>query len=161
MLDLADFARARCVVEFGAGTGVYTEEMLARLPSDARLMAFEIDPSLTDALRARLGDSRLQVVNDSATHVETYLQGGRADIVVSGLPFTSLPAGVRHAVLERSRDVLTPTGTMLVLQYSPAMRQELNRLFTSVRWRLSPLNVPPAFLFACEAAREQDNREVR
>lgn len=161
MLDLTDVTRARCVVEFGAGTGVYTEEVLARLASDARLVAFEVDPSLADALRARLQDPRLQVVTDSAAGVEEYLQGDRADIIVSGLPFTSLPADVRHNVLERSRHVLAPTGVMLVLQYSPAIRRELNRIFTSVRWRLSLLNVPPAFLFACAAARQQDGQEAR
>lgn len=160
MLDLTDFSRARYVVEFGAGTGVYTTEMLARLPSDARLMAVEVDPSLADALRGRLHDARLELVNDSAANVEDYLQGDRADVVVSGLPFTSLPAHVRRTILQRSREILTPSGTMLVLQYSPAMRRELTTLFASVRCRLSLVNVPPAFLFACEPG-GQDPREAR
>jgi hypothetical protein len=37
----------------------------------------------------------------------------------------------------------------LVIQYSPLIQNELRRLFGSVRRRISPLNVPPAFLFAC------------
>jgi phospholipid N-methyltransferase len=40
-------------------------------------------------------------------------------------------------------------GVMLVLQYSPFIQRELERLFGSVRRRLSLLNVPPAVLFAC------------
>ncbi|MEJ7871810.1 MAG: methyltransferase type 11, partial [Rubrobacteraceae bacterium] len=46
MLDMADFARARTVVELGAGTGVYTEEVISRLHPDARFLAFEVDPDL-------------------------------------------------------------------------------------------------------------------
>jgi hypothetical protein len=42
---------------------------------------------------------------------------------------------------------------VLVIQYSPAMLRELRRRFTTVRQRLSPRNVPPAFLFACRDPR--------
>src|SRR3954465_7508153 len=45
-LDLAPVVEARCVVELGAGTGPYTREILRRLPSDGRLMSFEVDPML-------------------------------------------------------------------------------------------------------------------
>jgi phospholipid N-methyltransferase len=45
---------------------------------------------------------------------------------------------------------LAPDGVFLVLQYSVFVRKQLHRLFGSVRQRWSPLNVPPAFLFACE-----------
>jgi phospholipid N-methyltransferase len=37
----------------------------------------------------------------------------------------------------------------LVIQYSPLIQSELRRRFPSVRRRISVLNVPPAFLFAC------------
>src|SRR3712207_8218612 len=45
-------------------------------------------------------------------------------------------------------------GTVLVIQYSPAMLRELRRRFGTVRQRLSPRNVPPAFLFACREDRK-------
>lgn len=152
MLDLADIAAASVVVEFGAGTGVHTTEILARLGTDGRLLAFEIDPRLAGPLAASLSDSRLQVVTDSAENLEAYLDGHRPDVIVSALPFTSLPAQVRRRILERSRQVLPPGGVMLVLQYSPLLQGELRRTFGSVRRRLSLLNVPPAFLFACRPA---------
>ncbi len=150
MLDLTSFADARCVLEFGAGTGVYTREILARLRPDGRLLAFEVDSNLASTLADQFQDSRLQVINDSAENVKAYLNGVRADRIVSGLPFTSLPANVRHNIFERSREVLASDGVMLVLQYSPLIQPELKRRFASVRRRISLLNVPPAFLFACE-----------
>jgi phospholipid N-methyltransferase len=50
MLDMADVAAAGLVVELGAGTGVQTGELLARLRPDARLIAFEIDARLARLL---------------------------------------------------------------------------------------------------------------
>jgi hypothetical protein len=38
---------------------------------------------------------------------------------------------------------------VLVIQYSPVMLGEFRRRFPSVLRRISPWNVPPAFLFAC------------
>lgn len=151
MLDMADVPGARRVVELGAGTGVYTGEILARLGADAELLALERDPNLADLLKQRFEDSRLRVVCDSAENVGSYLDGGDIDLVVSGLPFTSLGAEVRRRILDRSRDVLAAGGTMLVLQYSPLVQAELMRRFASVRRRICVLNVPPAFLFACAA----------
>lgn len=150
LLDMADLHRARRVVEFGAGTGVYTREILARLHPDAGFLAFEVDPLLARAVRERLPDPRLRVVRDSAERVEEYLEGERADVIVSSLPFTTLPSGVREGILDAAQRTLAPDGTMLVLQYSGAVLPALRRRFGSVRRRVSPLNVPPAFLYACE-----------
>ena len=153
MLDLADLASARLVVELGAGTGVHTRELLARLGPDARLVAFEIDPDLAGGLAAELQDPRLEVVAGSAEEVESYAGPGEVDVIVSALPFTSLPASVRRTVLDASLRVLAPEGVMLVLQYSPLMRGELERAFASVERRISPINLPPAFLFRCTGPR--------
>ena len=151
MLDLAPIARARCVVELGAGTGALTEEILHRLGPDGRLLAFEIDPALSEALAAELRDPRLCVIADSAANVAAYLDGQRPDVIFSAVPFTSLPAPVRHEILDAASTVLADDGVMVVLQYSPFVYRELRRRFRSVGWRLSPLNVPPAVLFACRA----------
>lgn len=149
MLDMADVPAARRVVELGAGTGVYTAEILARLAPDAQMVALEIDPHLVQMLQERFTDPRLRVVCDSAENLADYLSGEQADVIVSGLPFTSLEADLRRRILDRARQSLAPDGTLLVLQYSPFVKRELRRRFGAVRQRVSVLNVPPAFLFAC------------
>lgn len=149
-LDLAPLDRARCVVELGAGTGVYTRGILERIGSEARVLAFEVDPDLSSSLASELGDPRLSVVSDSAVDVARHLDGAKVDVIVSAIPFTSLPVAERKQILRAAREVLARDGTMLVLQYSPLIERELRQTFTSVRRRLSPLNVPPAFLFACQ-----------
>lgn len=152
MLDMADFERARTVVELGAGTGVYTEEVLARLRPDTRFLAFEVDPELVATLNERVEDRRLQVINDSAENVGSYLDGAKVDVIVSGLPFTSLPQPVKKNIFKAMVRVLAPEGVMVAIQYSTMAQRDLERVFASVRRRLSPINVPPAFLFRCSAA---------
>ena len=154
MLDMADVAAAGLVVELGAGTGVQTRELLARLGPDARLLAFEIDPNLADLLRERYDDPRLQVLSESAEHVEAHLGGRKADVVVSALPYTSLEPDLRRRLLDVLPRTVARDGTVLVIQYSPLMQAELRRRFGSVRRRISPRNVPPAFLSACTEPRE-------
>jgi phospholipid N-methyltransferase len=155
MLDMASLQEARCVVELGAGTGVYTGEILTRMPADGSLFAFEVDPELAASVSRTITDPRLNVLNESAEDVRDHLPEGRADLIVSGLPYTSLPAPVRRRILDESRRALEPDGTMLVLQYSPFVQTELRRRFNSVRRRISPVNVPPACLFACTGPRSE------
>ncbi len=150
---MANFEQARYVVELGAGTGVYTEEILKRLHPDARFLAFEIDPELVATLSERFEDWRLRIINDSAENVENYLDGAKVDVIVSGLPYTSLPETVKQNIFRQVTRVLALDGVMLVIQYSTMVQRDLKRIFASVRRRVSPLNVPPAFLFACSMAR--------
>ncbi|RFU20802.1 class I SAM-dependent methyltransferase [Geodermatophilus marinus] len=153
MLDLADLSAAGLVVELGAGTGVQTGEILARLGPGARLVSLEIDPDLAKLLDARYDDPRLQVVCDSAENLDTHLDGQRADVLVSALPYTSFDAGLRRRVLDLLPRALAPDGALLVIQYSPIILGELRRRFGSVTRTITPWNVPPAFLFACREPR--------
>jgi len=158
---MGDLPRARTVVEFGVGTGVYTGEILKRLHPEATFLAFEVEPDLASAVAERLGnDPRLRVINDSAEKVEEYLDGSKADYIVSSIPFTTLPAEPRQSILGAAREALKPDGKMLVLQYSTTVLPYLQRLFAPIERRLSPLNIPPAFLFACSVSEEPVREEV-
>ncbi|HEX8102871.1 MAG TPA: methyltransferase domain-containing protein [Solirubrobacteraceae bacterium] len=151
-LDMAPLDQADCVVELGAGTGPYTREIVKRLAPGATFLAFELDPALASALAAEVTDPRLRVIADSAANLEAHLDGRRPDVIVSALPFTSLPGAVRREILAVARRVLADDGVMLVLQYSPFMLRPLREAFASVRVKVSPLNVPPAVLYACRPA---------
>jgi len=154
MLDMGDVPGASLVVELGAGTGSQTGEILARMGPDARLVALEIDPRLAKVLEERFDDPRLQVLTDSAENLREHLGEQRADVLVCALPFTSLEPGLRRRILESLPGALGPDGVALVIQYSPLIQSELRRLFPSVRRRISPVNVPPAFLFACRLSED-------
>jgi phospholipid N-methyltransferase len=153
MLDMTDLSKASQVVELGAGTGVYTEELLRRARPDARILAFEIDPRLAGRLEERFKDDRLTVVSDSAERLGDYVEAEKVDVVVSALPFTTLPEPVREAIYAAIAKALGPGGVMLAIQYSNARRRDLERIFSSVERRFSVRNVPPAVLYACAGPR--------
>ena len=149
MLDMTDWSRVERVAELGAGTGVFTGELLRRVGPDGEVIAFEIDPRLADGLAQRFDDPRLRIVNDSAELLAEELRGGEVDVVVSALPFTSLPAAVRERVLLGITETLRDGGVMLAIQYSRTRERDFERHFASLRTRRSLRNVPPALLYAC------------
>ena len=75
------------------------------------------------------------------------------DVVVSMLPFTSLAKGLRRRLLDAIPRALGPGGVLLVIQYSPLIQGELAQRFGTLRRRITPWNVPPAFLWACSEPR--------
>jgi phospholipid N-methyltransferase len=160
MLDMTDLSNASQVVELGAGTGVYTEELLRRARPDARILAFEIDARLAGRLEERFKDERLQVVNDSAERLGDYVDGEKVDVIVSALPFTTLPEPVRESIYAAIVSALQPTGVMLAIQYSNARRRDLERIFSTVERRFSVRNVPPAVLYACRGPRDPRARDA-
>ncbi|MGI8648963.1 MAG: class I SAM-dependent methyltransferase [Rubrobacter sp.] len=151
LLDMSDLSRAEVALEFGVGTGVYTAQILRRLSPEARLLALEVDGAIAELTAQRLPDRRLTVIKDSAERAGEYLGGEHADAVVSSLPFTTLPHPVGRDILDLVPRILAPDGAFLVLQYSRGIEADLEERFASVERILSPLNVPPAFLYRCMA----------
>lgn len=153
MLDTAHVEQAQVIAEFGPGTGVFTDELLRRMRPDARLLVFEVDPQFVASLRARIDDSRVVIINDSAGTLREQLARLRlpaVDCIVSGLPFTSLPRPVTHAILEQTRAALRPGGVFVTYQYTPVLRSLLHSYFPATRIRRFVLrNLPPALVFEC------------
>jgi phospholipid N-methyltransferase len=147
-----DFDRARVIVEYGPGVGTFTLAMLARMRADATLLALETNREFVDFLQVSTPDPRLKVIHGSAATVEDALKAhrlGKADYVISGIPFSTLPAAEREAVLHATHAVLKPNGAFLVYQFSPMVLASLRQVFSQVRRGFQPLNMPPAQLFYC------------
>ncbi|MBI3968869.1 MAG: methyltransferase domain-containing protein [Chloroflexi bacterium] len=155
-----EFDTAKVVIEFGAGTGVITRELLAGLHSDARLLTFEIEVSFLDRLRAELADPRVEILSDSAETIVEQLAArglGRADVIVSGLPFTSLPKDLGRRILRESYRALRPGGQFVAYQYSPfILGPLLYAAFGDVDHGFCLRNIPPAFTFAVRKSFEGD-----
>lgn len=152
LLQPVDWAQARIIVEYGPGVGVITTEVLRRMRPDALLVAIETNPEFVTYLRDSIKDERLRVVQGSAEAVDEILHRygqTNASYVISGIPFSTIPAPVRERILLKTRDVLRPGGSFLVYQFSSRVLQDLQRIFRYVRRRFEPLNVLPAHLFFC------------
>lgn len=155
LLNPVDWSRARVIVEYGPGVGDITAEVLRRMRPDALLIAIEMNPDFVSYLRGALTDTRLRVVDGSAEWVDEILSRfgqHQADYIISGIPFSTIPAPERERILRKTRAVLAPGGAFLVYQFSTRVFEDLKRIFGYVRRRFEPLNVLPAHLFFCQSA---------
>jgi phospholipid N-methyltransferase len=157
MLDEAPLAQARVVVEFGPGTGVFTEQLVRRMRADARLIVFELDAAFAADLQGRLRDPRVQIINASAADSQQHLAALAAlpvDCIISGLPFASLPRPVTHTILQTTVSVLKPGGLFVTYQYTPVLRGLFQHYFPQARIaRIVFRNIPPALVFVCPNTR--------
>lgn len=156
LLDHADWSQARVIVEYGPGTGVFTRELLHRARSDAVVIAIDTNKAFVDFLETNIRDARLSCVEGSAAMIEDILKArgiGSADVIVSGLPFSTLPPGVGEAISAATARALRPGGLFLVYQYSRLVIRLLRRHFPQVDeqrvWRC----MPPARLFVARKAK--------
>jgi phospholipid N-methyltransferase len=153
LLEPIDWEQARVIVEYGPGVGGITAEVLRRMRPDAMLIAIETNPDFVKYLRSSIQDERLHVVEASAEAVDEILRQygqSNASYVISGIPFSTIPAPVRERILRKTCEVLKPGGSFLVFQFSTRVLEDLQRIFRYVRRQFEPLNVLPAHLFFCQ-----------
>ena len=164
MLETLALRRARVVVEFGAGTGAITRELLRQLPSDAHLLVFEINPRFFAYLRQSISDPRVELISSSAEDFDTELHRRgiqQVDCVASSLGLALMPEPKRHALFERLAPFLHPRSAFTQYHYIHGLqwsngrlkrmdlRPLLQRYFASVESRIVWRNLPPAWVFSC------------
>jgi phospholipid N-methyltransferase len=141
-----DFSRDIILVEYGPGDGVFTSYFLNRMTPGSRLILVETNPKFAEQLR-QWDDSRIEVVEDSAEHIEQIMGGEQVDYVVSGIPFTYFKAERKHTIISGTAQVLKPKGKFLVYQYNPHTRPILKQYFNTLRADFEPFNLFPLFIF--------------
>lgn len=152
MLENIDFSKVKSIVELGPGTGVFTDEIIERLGSDAQLFVFELNDNFYNALDARISDNRVHIIHDSAEHINLHLAKHNlenVDIVISSLPLAVFSEELRHNVLNASYDILHDSGKYIQFQYSLQARKLLKERYPIVNISFTPLNFPPAFVYTC------------
>ncbi len=149
MLARVDWSRCRLFVEYGPGVGTFCRPVLDRLPRDGHLLVIDTNPLFIDYLRRTIGDSRFTAVLGSAEEVEDIIAAcghEGADIVLSGLPFSTLPEGVGPKIVAATERVIRPGGAFLTYQFSGAARDLTLRHFHRVETDFVWVNVPPCLL---------------
>lgn len=154
MTDGLGIESAAVVVELGPGTGAITDAIVERLEVRSRLIVVELNRALVDKLAGRYRGLPVEVVHDSAANLRRIVPGP-VDAVVSGLPWSVMPAYQRLRVLDAVIAVLQPAGRLSTFAYlhaawSPPARhlaRELGRRFAVVqRSGVVWPNLPPAFV---------------
>jgi len=150
MLGPVDWANTKLFLEYGPGVGTFTRPILDRLALDATLITIDTNPDFTAYLKQDIADERLHAVTGSAADVEKIIAAlgfAKADFVLSGLPFSTLPAGVGDAIGKATARVIRPGGAFLVYQFSPKVRDFIAPYFERLDRGFEWWNVPPATLF--------------
>lgn len=156
LLRSGDWSRVQSVVEYGPGVGTITLPLLRELGPDARLLAIETNADFCRHLERHIADPRLIVAHRSAEAILSLMQEHSlppADVILSGIPFTTLPPPLRERILDATVRALDRSGRFLVYQYTRAveryLRERFERVVRSVEWR-SPW---PIQIFVCEGPR--------
>jgi phospholipid N-methyltransferase len=150
MLRPVEWETTKLFVEYGPGVGTFTRPILEKLGPDATLVTIDTNAEFTRYLREAIDDPRLVPVNGSAADVEKILADRglpKADYVLSGLPFSTLPPGVGDSIAEATAKVIRPGGAFLVYQFSPKVRDFIAPHFDAIDRGFEWINVPPAQLF--------------
>ncbi len=159
MTEWVDWSKVRAVAEFGAGTGAITAAIVEAVRPNCPVVVIERDPAMAEHLRRRFPVARIVTgsVEDAREHCrDAGLEG--VDVVISSLPWASLPRRVQARCMDAATAILGPHGmfaTHAQLQGVPfpagrRFARMLPRFFREVRrspvvWR----NAPPAFVYRC------------
>ena len=169
MVDPVACLRPKVVLEFGPGTGAMTRELLRRLPSDTRLLAFEINPRFVVHLWETIPDRRVRFVPAGAETAARELDRrgiSTVDAVVSSLSLGMMAVELADSIFRGIAPYLEASSRVTQYQYVHRTRVDggkfsrfdaramLRRHFSSVRSTTVWLNIPPAVVSTCAGVRE-------
>lgn len=159
MVQWFDWDSARGIVEFGPGTGVFTEAIEAKRHPESTFFAIERSAEMAAVARRRCPHTT--IYEDSVTNVAELCRQqslDQVDAIICGLPWASFSQSLQNEIMQQTLAVLRPGGQFATFAYwqgvvLPAgMRfsRKLHESFSSVEksptaWR----NLPPAFVYRC------------
>jgi len=147
---------AKLIVELGPGTGGTTRALLRSMGPDARLLAIEINPRFVALLR-RINDPRLIVHQGSAAEIGATLDQHELptpDVIVSGIPFSTMTVGIGREILHSVHDALHAGGRFVAYQVRDRVESLGREVFGRGRKQTEILNVPPMRVYHWEKAAE-------
>lgn len=159
MVEWFDWDSIKSVVEYGPGTGVFTEQIEACRKKDSKFFAIEMDPELAEITRRRCPDVPVHI--DSVANVAALCADAKiesVDAILSGLPWAAFPESLQDECLEAMFSVLKPGGKFATFAYwqglmMPAgqrFRKKLKEHFSEVHLsKTAWSNLPPAFVYRC------------
>lgn len=164
LLDQVDWSRAGTIVEYGPGVGTFTGQILRRLRPDGTLVAIDTNRDFARYLARTLRDDRLHVIEGSAADAQERLRErglGRADYVISGIPYSTMHPELRERILRTTHELLQPDGAFLVYQFTRAVLPHLQQVFPQIQQEFEPRNIMPARLFYCRRSPDRRNGNGR
>ena len=146
----AELRHASTVVELGPGTGGTTRALLRAMGPDARLLVIEINRRFAQLIRNTIHDPRLFVYHGNASRLGEILaehELGAPEVVLSGIPFSTMPDAAGVEILQTVHDSLAPRGRFVAYQVRDRVETLGRKVFGHARIQTELLNVPPMRVF--------------
>lgn len=156
MVDDINFSTSKCIVEYGPGTGVFTDKLVKNKKKDTLLILLEFNEEFCKQLEAKYNHyDNILIINDSAENIDKHLKKHnieKVDYVVSGLPFASLPKDISNMILNKTRKILNKNGLFITFQYTLLKKEYIASYFKAVNYERVFFNLPPAYVLKCQNA---------
>ncbi len=152
VVELAEINTARTIVELGPGTGGTTRAILRAMPAQATLLGIEIDPQF-HAFVSSTSDPRLITHLGSAEDLREIMQEhglAGANVVISGIPFSTMNLGRAADVLGAISSVLLPGGRFIAYQVRRRVESLCRPFFGRPQVGVELFNIPPVWVYRWE-----------
>ncbi|GIO27425.1 class I SAM-dependent methyltransferase [Ornithinibacillus bavariensis] len=154
MVEGIKYKDTKYIVEYGPGTGVFTEKILERRNKETLVVVIESNQAFYQVLKKKFNNVRnLIIIFGSAEHIEQYLKEYNipyVDYIISGLPFASLPQNVSKEILSNTLKVLKTGGEFVTFQYTKVKIPFLRNYFPNITVNREFRNIPPAYILHCK-----------
>lgn len=159
MIEKINFKEAKYIVEYGPGTGVFTEKIINKRNPNTIILLVENNKDFYLLLKEKYKKKQnVFIVHGSAENIERYVREfdiPYVDYVVSGLPFSSLPKNVSSKILLNTTKVLKEDGRFITFQYTKLKKALIKHFFTKIDIKREYRNFPPAYIFSCSKSEKQ------
>ncbi|MCX5915544.1 MAG: methyltransferase domain-containing protein [Deltaproteobacteria bacterium] len=156
VLEKIDFQKNKVILEYGPGTGNFTEPLLKNMTENSKLIAIEKNSDFCRVLQRSIQDPRLFLFEDSAENVLDILKSCngagdlKADCIISGIPFSLLPKKRKMAILKNTHAALKKGGKFLAyqafFQFPDILKIPLEELFGDVQAQYYMFSLPPLLI---------------
>lgn len=159
MISDINFKDAKCIIEYGPGTGIFTEKILSKVKEDTIVILIEINKEFYNILKDRYGyKNNVIILNDSAENIDKILEKysiEKVDYILSGLPFTSLPSDVSRSILSKTARILEDEAGFITFQYSLLKLGFFKKYFSNLKYKRVIRNFPPAYVLECRGEKNE------
>lgn len=148
MIQDIDWSIRDTVVEFGPGTGVFTEHIIASMKPWTKLILLEFDIDYCALLKQQFGDQVIVIqwdVQDFATIIDQYQL--KPDLIISGLPYYPFEWERWTALIWYIKWLIGQWCMMRWFSYSPWRFHKTYSLLCPVLVDYTLSCIPPAFVY--------------
>ena len=155
VVETAGISSAKTIVELGPGTGGTTRAILQAMAQRSKLLSIEINPHL-HTLVSRIEDDRLIAHLGNAKGLKGILsmyELGAPEVLISGIPFSTMSLGSGSQILEAISSVLAPGGRFVAYQLRKRVACLCQPILGPGEMEVELFNIPPQRVYRWEKNR--------